>query len=57
MNLFFSVLGKLVLDFFVFPRNMHFLTRDLGTSDFYRNNSSLFGDASVIEARKLDHTR
>ena len=44
--------------FFRDPWNMHFLnTRDLGTNGFYGNNSSLFGDVSVIEARKLDQTR
>ena len=43
--------------FFRDPWNMHLLTRDLWINDFGGNNFHIFGDFSVIKARKLRQTR
>ena len=58
VNLYISVLGKLVFDFFVIRELMHSLSRDFWTNNFCENNFSLFfGDFGAIKARKLHQTR
>ena len=57
MNLYISVLGKLVFDFFVIREIGIYFSRDFRTNDFRGNNFSLFKDFRVLKARKLHQTR
>ena len=57
MNLYFSVLGKLVFDFFVIREICIYFRVICEPTTFAGIIFHIFGDLSVIKASKLHHTR